>query len=160
MRYKDRMLIRLPIVKWAAHRWFRLARGVTLGVRALIVDAEGRVLLVRHGYAPGWHFPGGGVERAESIHVALRREIREETGLAVTAAPQFRGLYTNFNVFPGDHIALFVVRDFVREATPVPTYEIREQRFFARDALPEGTTGGTRRRLAEVFDGAAPSNDW
>lgn len=154
------MVLRLPLVKWVAHRWFRLARGVTLGVRAIVLDAEGRVLLVRHGYAPGWHLPGGGVERSESVHVAVRREVREETGLALTAEPQFRGLFTNFRVFPGDHIALFVVREFVREATPVPSFEIREQAFFARSNLPDGTTAGTQRRLAEVFDDLPRSNDW
>src|SRR5438552_10539353 len=43
--------------------WFRLRRGMTLGVRAAVFDEEGRIIMVRHRYAPGWLLPGVGVER-------------------------------------------------------------------------------------------------
>jgi hypothetical protein len=42
----------------------------------------------------------------------------------------------------------------------VPNFEIVDCRFFARDALPEDTTAGTRRRLAEILDGSPQSTDW
>jgi ADP-ribose pyrophosphatase YjhB (NUDIX family) len=154
------MLLKVPGVKWAAQRVFRAQRSVTLGVRAILIDGEGRVLLVRHGYAHGWHFPGGGVDRGESIHAAVVREVREETGAETTAPPQLLGMFTNFEAFPGDHIATFVVRDFTREAAPAASFEIREQGFFALSALPPETTDGTRRRLAEVFDGVPVSATW
>src|SRR5262245_57974526 len=53
--------------------WFRLRRGMTLGVRAAVFDNQNRVFLVRHSYAPGWLFPGGGVERGETIYDAVAR---------------------------------------------------------------------------------------
>ena len=43
---------------------------------------------------------------------------------------------------------------------PPPNAEIREQGFFAADALPPGTSDGTRRRIAEVLDGAPRSETW
>jgi 8-oxo-dGTP pyrophosphatase MutT (NUDIX family) len=140
-----------------AQPWFRLRRGMTLGVRAAILDPQRGVLLVRHSYAPGWLFPGGGVERGETIHQAVEREIREEAGIVMTGKPHFHGLLSNEEKFPGDHIACFVIREF-REQPHKADFEIREARFFPLDQLPEGTTGGTRRRIAEIVNGqdAAP----
>ena len=141
------------------HYW-RWTRGVTLGAQGLVVDAEGRVLLVRHSYKPGWAFPGGGVERGEDAETTLVRELEEETGVATTAAPELYGLYTNFQNFPGDHIAFYRVRSWQRPRVPAPNREIVEQGFFGLDRLPAGLTRGTERRLAEVFRAAPRSAIW
>src|SRR5260221_5321459 len=66
--------------------WFRLRRGMTLGVRAAVFDEAGRIFLVRHSYAPGWPLPGGGVERGETIYDAVSREVQEEGGIVVAGA--------------------------------------------------------------------------
>jgi ADP-ribose pyrophosphatase YjhB (NUDIX family) len=153
--YKTRLLIK------AAQRYWRVSRALTLGTRGMVLDGRGHVLLVRHGYQPGWHFPGGGVERGEAAVTALRRELAEETGVAIdTGDAELFGLYTNFEGFPGDHIAAFVVRRFHAGAQPATSYEIREQRFFAVDALPADVSEGTRRRLAELLDGAPRTSHW
>jgi hypothetical protein len=52
-----------PLIRPLFHAHARRTRGMTLGVRGLVTDAEGRVLLVEHTYMPGWYMPGGGVER-------------------------------------------------------------------------------------------------
>ena len=139
--------------------WWRFRRPTTLGVRALIRDAEGRVLLVRHTYSKGWHLPGGGVEPNESAMDAILREAAEEAGAEATATPTLIGLYANHANFKGDHIALYRF-DAWRPCASKHGGEIAEHAFFAREALPEGLTGGARRRLAEIFEGAPASGAW
>src|ERR1700730_5843944 len=63
----------------------RLARGMTLGVRAMVIGPDGRIFLVKHSYMSGWHMPGGGVETGETLIDALVRELREEGNLEPTA---------------------------------------------------------------------------
>jgi ADP-ribose pyrophosphatase YjhB (NUDIX family) len=133
---------------------------VTLGAQGLIVDDAGRVLLIRHGYRPGWHFPGGGVERGEEIEDALAREILEETGVVLTEPPELIGIYSHFDDYPGDHIVLFRVRRWRLDVMPVPNTEIAEQRFFALDELPENLAPGAHRRLNEIFGGSETSSVW
>ena len=120
----------------------------------------GRILLVRHGYHPGWHFPGGGVEFGETAESTVIRELEEETGVVAESRPRLVGLYAHFDSFPGDHIALFTIDHWSRPRVPAPTAEIVEQGFFARDALPEGASEGVRRRLAEIIDGVQPAAHW
>ena len=58
------------------HFYFRLARGLTLGVRAVVLNDRGEVFLIRHTYTPGWQFPGGGVEVGETLADALATRTR------------------------------------------------------------------------------------
>ena len=152
------MMIRLPMRLVAAY--WRLTRGATLGAQGVVIDSGNRVLLVRHGYRPGWHFPGGGIEWGEAAETALAREVREEAGVIIKGQPRLHGLFTNFGVLPSDHIALFIVREWERPSIPPPNHEIKESRFFARAEIPADTTAGTMRRLAEIFDGAPIEPHW
>lgn len=149
-----------PVLRRVLHLWWRLSRGLTLGVRALVIDPEGRVFLVRHSYVSGWYLPGGGVEIGETLGDALVRELREEGNLHLTGAATLHGVYLNARVSRRDHVALFVVRDFVQPAPPRPNREIVAAGFFPVDALPADTTRGTRARLAEVLDGAPVTEHW
>jgi 8-oxo-dGTP pyrophosphatase MutT (NUDIX family) len=135
-------------------------RRVTLGAQGVVCNDIGQVLLIRHTYQPGWHFPGGGVERGEAMDEALARELREEANVSVSGAPQLFGLYTHFDVFPGDHIALYRVTSWTRLPGSFPTREIAECGFFDRQDLPEGVTKAVRSRLAEIFDGTMRSKAW
>jgi ADP-ribose pyrophosphatase YjhB (NUDIX family) len=140
--------------------FWRMRRGLTLGAQGMVIDGENRVLLVRHGYRPGWFFPGGGVEWNETIETALARELEEEVGVSLTEPTQLHGIFGNFTSFPGDHIAVFVVRHWQRKGNYRKRGEIAETGMFARSELPAATDAGTRTRLAEIFDRSPISPLW
>jgi 8-oxo-dGTP pyrophosphatase MutT (NUDIX family) len=142
------------------HLYFWLSRGMTLGVRAAVLREEREVFLVRHTYTAGWHLPGGGVERGETLLQAIEKELHEEARIRLDGMPLLHGVFFNRAISRRDHVAVFVVRDFVVEEAKRPDREIAEARFFALDDLPVGTTAGTRRRLEEILRGVAVSPDW
>lgn len=136
-------------------------RGTTLGVRGAVFDAEGRVFLVRHSYLPGWYLPGGGVDHGETMGEAIARELLEEGGIRLAGPATLFGIYLNRRVSRRDHVALYVCRDWSQPAPPkVPNIEIVECGFYPPDALPQGTSEGTRRRLAEIAEGLLPAAEW
>ena len=133
---------------------------MTLGVRGVVLDEAGRVLLVEHSYVHGWWLPGGGVDRGETLADAVARELREEASVEPTSPPALVSIHSNEPRFRGDHVALFRIDHWRRiDQRPDPR-EIRDVRFFAPDALPDGATQGTRRRLAEALGGVAPDAMW
>jgi 8-oxo-dGTP pyrophosphatase MutT (NUDIX family) len=146
-------------VRNSLHIYWRFTRGITLGVRAVVVDGQGRVFLVKHNYTAGWHLPGGGVEPGETMLEALTRELREEGNIELTEPPALHGMFFNHRISRRDHVAVYVVREF-RQGTPVPNREIREHGFFAPNALPSDTTPGTRARVGEVLSGLSVSERW
>lgn len=150
----DRALQRL------LHGWFLVSRGMTLGVRGAAIDRDGRVMLIRHTYTPGWHLPGGGVERGEDAGEALRRELREEARLEIGAAPDLHGVFFNRRATRRDHVLVYVVRDFTVLGAKRPDREIAEAAFFPLGALPGGTTPGTRARLDEIAGRVPASPFW
>ena len=149
-----------PLLRRLFHFYWRFARGLTLGVRAVVIDGTGRVFLVRHSYVAGWHLPGGGVEAGETLMTALTRELREEGNIELGEPPDFFAIYFNRRASRRDHVALYVVRSFRQSAPPQPNHEIIAHGFFAPGALPEDTTRATRARLAEVMQGRAIAELW
>lgn len=131
-----------------------------LGVRGVVIDPAGEVLLVRHTYVEGWYLPGGGVEKGESAEASLARELAEEANIEILERPRLHGLFLNAKVSPRDHVACYIVRQFRQSAPPKPNLEIAEARFFAVASLPAETTRATRARIEEVFEGRAASEIW
>ncbi|MBR81149.1 MAG: DNA mismatch repair protein MutT [Acidimicrobiaceae bacterium] len=149
-----RLLFRL-YRRWTGLRPAKL----TIGVRALVLDDDGRICLVRHSYRDGWYLPGGGVKTGESLVDAMQRELREETGVELPETPQkVHGVFSSFNENKSDHVVVFVVNEWA--VSPSVSPEIAEVGFFAPDELPDGTSAATTRRIKEHITGVPPGHRW
>jgi ADP-ribose pyrophosphatase YjhB (NUDIX family) len=149
-----------PALQRVFHLYWRFARGMTLGVRAVVLDGDNRVFLVKHSYVTGWHLPGGGVEVGETFRDALRRELAEEGRIELAGEPVLHGLFFNSQVSRRDHVAVYLVRHFRQDRLPKPNREIIACGFFETNALPAETTEGTRLRIAEVLENKEPISTW
>ncbi|MCX7303804.1 MAG: NUDIX domain-containing protein [Hyphomicrobiales bacterium] len=143
------------------HLYFLLRRPMTFGVRGLIHDAgRNSVFLIRHTYVPGWQLPGGGVEIGETALQALERELSEEGNIELSGPPVLKSIHFNRHASRRDHVAFYLIENFRQPSPKLADREIAEAGFFPLDRLPSETTPATLRRIAEVFAGAALSQDW
>lgn len=115
--------------------WF-VRRPRTLGVHAIPITPEGRLVLVRLRYARGWRLPGGGRSPAEDPRAAVLRELREEIGLVRHGAIEPVGEIEHRPDFKRDTASLFIVRDV--EYRPLWSFEVEAVMEAAPEALPEG----------------------
>ncbi len=137
-----------------------LTRGATLGVRAIVIDENNNIVLVRHTYVPGWYLPGGGVERGETMGTSIRRELQEEANVTLTAEPELIGIYLNRKASRQDHVALYLCREWSQANLPEPNMEIAECRLFPLDNLPDDATPSTRARIIETLNDEAKPEFW
>ena len=102
-----------------------------IGVFALIFDGQ-QILLGHRRDIDWWNLPGGGMEQGETVDEALRREVREETGLEVEVE-QLVGVYSK----PQKQEVVLTFRCHITGGTLQATEEIRESRYFLPDTLPK-----------------------
>jgi len=133
--------------------YWKLAKPITVGVRLLMIQEE-RVFLVKHTYDGGWHMPGGGMKRDETLEEAVRREAAEETG-AVLHDLRLFGAYSGFYQGKSDHVVVFVATDFTLTG-PVDRGEIEQASFFPLQSLPAVASVGTKQRVAEYLQNCPP----
>lgn len=109
---------------------------------AVILDAQGRILLQEKTFEPGWFLPGGGIDPGEHPEQTLVREVAEETGLIVkpgkilliVGGEAFRYRYPN-----GDRVEITgpIYRCEVVGRTHAPIdNETRRIEYFTREAMP------------------------
>jgi ADP-ribose pyrophosphatase YjhB (NUDIX family) len=128
-----------------ALRWLRIR---TRGVKVMVFNAHGELLLIRNSYGRSHEFvlPGGGIGRNESPREAAAREVREEVGLAIDG---LRLISEHASTSEGkrDTIHLFAA---VTRQVPLPDgLEVEEARFFPLDGLPAAISAATLRRIEE-----------
>lgn len=120
-----------------------------LRLHQAVVLSEGRVLLAVRSDLWGWELPGGAARPGESGEDAVRRELREETGLEVEVlAPVGEYVRTGFR----PHTAQ-VYRCRPRGGTLVPSGEVLRLAWFAVDAVPDTLFPWYRQPLADALAG-------
>lgn len=143
-----------------ARRWrlatlpsFALGCFKPVGAAAVILDLQGRVLLVKHNYGRlNWELPGGAAEPHESAVDTVLREVREETGLRVQAE-RLAAVYYEPRI--DMHHFLFVCRPLDAAAVPrADPAETTDCGFWPPDALPRPISDFTVRRIQDAASGA------
>ncbi len=88
--------------------WF-VFRPHTFGSK-VVIERDGKVLLVKHSYGPAaWSFPGGGKKQKETFEEAAIREAKEEVGVRVTHIT-FIGNFVSHNEYKYDHVHVFLAK--------------------------------------------------
>ena len=150
----------LNILFQCAHRARRIIwmifRPTTVGVKMLLFCGDS-VMLVKTRYSTNLSLPGGKVNKMEIPREAAMRELREETGIAVSDC-KLAGIYSNFTEFKNDTIVLFTAKTTDAECSP--GWEISKCGFYPLSALPEDTSPATRRRIEEFKSGKIIDGRW
>lgn len=152
-RTLGRPLIRLAAV--ARRLVWAVLRPKTIGALALVVDGEGRVLLVNHSYEDTvLRLPGGGARRGETLHECAARELREETGIRAAADDlELLGVYAGRESGQAAFLAVFVVPAGVWSGEPAISAELDSVEFHLPEELPAAASPATRRRIEEFAAG-------
>ncbi|HMQ05323.1 MAG TPA: NUDIX hydrolase [Pyrinomonadaceae bacterium] len=133
----------MMITEWAGVVWKRMPKNLrrfavaatqqrfTVSVAAIVMDHDGRILLLDHYLRPksGWGLPGGFLDRGEQPAEGVRRELLEETGL------EMDGLKLVHVRVVGGHVEMI----FSALADGVPetdSYEIRGFRWVSESEIP------------------------
>ena len=138
----------LDLAARVRRRLYALLRLRTRGVKVMLFNPAGELLLIRHSYGDrkAWLLPGGGIRPWEEPGKAAVRELREELGVT---ADSLALLATYFSTAEGkrDTIHLFVGRT---SGTVTPDeWEVAEAQWTDANALPKDASAATRRRVAE-----------
>lgn len=138
--------------------YWRITKPVTFGVRAIVQGPDGRLLLVKHTYDRYWYLPGGAMKRGEGAEAALRREAKEEVGIADLRIERKLGIYVSTREGKRDTIAVFVAH--AAAIGRRQRLEIAVAEWFAPDALPADASPATQRRVAEFLGKKGIDIDW
>ncbi len=126
----------------------------TVTAGAVVIDDQGRVLLLKHRFrsGSGWGIPGGFIEAGEQASHAIRRELREEVGLEVGEITVLA-----IRTFKRPRQIEILFRAQPRGIAQPRSIEIRKADWFALQALPQGLPEDQERLLRRfVVNGENP----
>ncbi|CDZ78775.1 nucleoside triphosphate pyrophosphohydrolase [Legionella massiliensis] len=136
---------------------FSLFVNKSVGARALVIH-EGKVLLVKHSYTPGWYTIGGAVDAGETPIEAVQRELSEEVGIRCLTLPRLFSVYHNNHEKRDDYIIFYLVDKFEKNA--VRSLEIMDEQWFDLDNLPTDISPATHRRIEEYQGSRIIDEHW
>ena len=137
----------------------RLLRWKTQGVKVMLFNPQGELLLIRNSYGRSHLFvlPGGGIRPFETPAAAAVREVREEVGIA---AERLTPLSTHYSEAEGKRDIVYLFAAFTAASPRADGVEVEEARFFPLDALPATVSDATLRRIAEYQGERSPATAW
>jgi len=152
MSYLGQKVVGL-LFNWVAEArriYWHLVGPIIVGVKGIIVNEDGKVLLIRHSYGNRqlWYLPGGGVKKRETAADALRREVKEELNVEIEIQ-RLHGVYFNFAGGKSDHIIVFV--GLLKGGQMRGNPEISAFSFFDPRSLPGSASPATRSRIEEFL---------
>jgi len=121
-----------------------------VGAAAVIMDSEGRILLVKHNYGKyNWELPGGLSELNESAEDTAKREVFEETGLEVTVG-RLTGVY--YEPTHDMHHFVFMCKVAHNQQPQPDATEVTECKYYNVDDLPRPISDFTIARIQEALN--------
>jgi len=133
--------------------YWRLRRGLRIGVEALVLDTGDEVAMVRTAERASWHLPGDALCQGDTLDAAMRRVLLQGYGIAVKARPELFWIYTEQPGGPIDKTGLFIVRHWER-VKPVSGADFA---FFDPGALPSEIEPWIAARVRQALEGRTPA---
>ncbi|WP_326600595.1 NUDIX hydrolase [Streptomyces sp. NBC_01803] len=123
-----------------------------MSVAGVIIDGQGRALLIQRRDNGHWEPPGGVIEPGETIPDALAREVLEETGIKIAQSPVLTGVYKNMTGL----IVALVFRCEAADGHPATGPETKAVRWVTRDEVNELADEAYAVRVLDAMDAAFP----
>ncbi|MFC1439205.1 NUDIX hydrolase [Streptacidiphilus sp. N1-10] len=123
-----------------------------MSVAGVIVDRQGRALLVQRRDNGHWEPPGGVLEPGETIPDALQREVLEETGIKIALPATLTGVYKNMTRL----IIAMVFRCEAIDGDLTTGDETRALRWATRDEVADLVDEAYAIRVLDALDAVSP----
>lgn len=120
----------------------------TVSAAAVVVNGEDKVMVLHHVMRPatGWGLPGGFIDAGEQPHAAIKRELKEETGVEITEV-RLLHLHTL-----GRHVEILFAARADAEGE-ILSSEIDHLGWYTLDEIPAGLPLDQRRTVECVLKG-------
>jgi 8-oxo-dGTP diphosphatase len=124
----------------------------SVSVAGVVIDPDGRVLVMQRRDNGRWEAPGGILDLDETLEQGVQREVNEETGVQVTV-DRLTGVYKNMS----RGIVALVYRCSIAGGKPMPSIEAKSVRWVDRDEIDDLMIPAYAIRVHDAFEKTAAS---